>query len=145
MHKLREHLSPNGNDPCIAQTGAGRLYYYFTDAAIGHQEKSLDMANGAFVRELCDSRTFCRKADIDMMRAAGKIVGGGFPIGVVAFGEVGLAGEIRPVPNGQERIHEAAKHGFRRVIAPRENAPKRPPQGIEILPVARLAEALELV
>ena len=46
----------------------------FSDAAIGHQEKSLDMANGAFVRELCDSRTFCRKADIDMMRAAGKML-----------------------------------------------------------------------
>jgi DNA repair protein RadA/Sms len=65
--------------------------------------------------------------------------------GLAAFGEVGLAGEIRPVPNGQERIQEAAKHGFRRVIVPRENAPKRPPQGIEILSVARLSEALELV
>ncbi len=52
--------------------------------------------------------------------------------GLAAFGEVGLAGEIRPVPNGQERIQEAAKHGFRRVIVPRENAPKRPPRGIEI-------------
>jgi DNA repair protein RadA/Sms len=65
--------------------------------------------------------------------------------GLAAFGEVGLAGEIRPVPNGQERIHEAAKHGFRRVIVPRENAPKRSPSGIEILPVARLSQALELI
>ena len=48
------------------------------------------------------------------------------PQDLVVFGEVGLAGEIRPVPSGQERISEAAKHGFRRAIVPAANVPKAP-------------------
>jgi len=59
------------------------------------------------------------------------------------FGEVGLAGEIRPVPGGQERLREAAKHGFTRAIIPRANAPKKPPDDMEVFPVHRLQEALD--
>ena len=62
---------------------------------------------------------------------------------LVLFGEVGLSGEIRPVPGGQERLREAATHGFTRAIIPRANAPKKPMDGIEIVPVQRLQEALE--
>ncbi len=62
---------------------------------------------------------------------------------LVAFGEVGLSGEIRPVPSGQERIVEAAKHGFTRAIVPRANAPKRAPDGMEVVAVDKLADALE--
>lgn len=65
------------------------------------------------------------------------------PLGLAAFGEVGLAGEIRPVPNGQERLKEAVKHGFIRVILPKANAPKQPPEGVEVVAVSRLAEALD--
>jgi DNA repair protein RadA/Sms len=65
------------------------------------------------------------------------------PPDLVAFGEVGLAGEIRPVPNGQERLREAVKHGFRRAIVPRANAPRRPIPHMEITPVGHLREALE--
>jgi DNA repair protein RadA/Sms len=62
----------------------------------------------------------------------------------VCFGEVGLSGEIRPVPNGEERLKEAATHGFRRAIVPRGNAPKSTlPKGLEILAVGRIEEALE--
>jgi DNA repair protein RadA/Sms len=64
------------------------------------------------------------------------------PEGLVVFGEVGLAGEIRPVPNGQDRLREAAKHGFVRAIVPAANAPKRGAGGIEVIGVKRLAEAL---
>lgn len=62
----------------------------------------------------------------------------------IAFGEVGLSGEIRPVPNGEERLKEAATHGFRRAIVPRANAPK-PGQfkDLEVIAVERLAQALE--
>jgi len=63
--------------------------------------------------------------------------------GLAAFGEVGLAGEIRPVPSGQERLREAAKHGVRRIIVPKGNAPKKAPQGIEVIAVNRLSEALD--
>lgn len=62
---------------------------------------------------------------------------------LVAFGEVGLSGEIRPVPSGQERIIEAAKHGFKRAIVPRGNAPRRMPVGMEVVAVDRLSDALE--
>ncbi|EWH01722.1 DNA repair protein RadA [Halomonas sp. BC04] len=65
------------------------------------------------------------------------------PRELVVFGEVGLSGEIRPVPSGQERIVEAAKHGFTRAIVPRGNAPKRAPAGMEVVAVDKLTDALE--
>ena len=61
----------------------------------------------------------------------------------VAFGEVGLAGEIRPVRFGEERIVAAAKQGFTQAIVPRANAPKKPPDGIRVVAVNRVGEALE--
>lgn len=67
------------------------------------------------------------------------------PRDMVIFGEVGLSGEIRPVPSGQERLAEAAKHGFKRAIVPMGNAPKSPIKGMEVTPVAKLADALEAV
>ncbi len=61
----------------------------------------------------------------------------------VTFGEVGLSGEIRPVPNGEERLREAASHGFKRAIVPRANAPRGGHfKGLETIPVERLSEAL---
>ena len=66
------------------------------------------------------------------------------PQELVVFGEVGLAGEIRPVPNGQERLREAAKHGFRRAIVPAANAPKSGAiDEMEVVGVARLADAID--
>jgi DNA repair protein RadA/Sms len=62
--------------------------------------------------------------------------------GLVCFGELGLAGEIRPVPYGEERLREAAKHGFTRAIVPAANAPRRAIEGIEVIAVERLADAL---
>ncbi|MFW5969564.1 MAG: magnesium chelatase domain-containing protein, partial [Halofilum sp. (in: g-proteobacteria)] len=67
------------------------------------------------------------------------------PTDLVVFGEVGLAGEIRPVPNGEERLNEAAKHGFTRAIVPRANAPRRAIEGMTVEPVGRLAEVLDLL
>ncbi len=63
----------------------------------------------------------------------------------VAFGEVGLSGELRPVPNGEERLKEAASHGFRRAIVPKANAPRKGAfKELEVIGVERLAEALAL-
>ncbi|KPK69541.1 MAG: DNA repair protein RadA [Acidithiobacillales bacterium SM23_46] len=64
---------------------------------------------------------------------------------LVVFGEVGLAGEVRPVQRGQERIREAGKLGFRRALLPAANMPKKSDGSIELLPVRRLDEALELL
>jgi DNA repair protein RadA/Sms len=61
----------------------------------------------------------------------------------VAFGEVGLSGEIRPVPNGEERLKEAAAHGFKRAIVPKGNAPRAGAyKGLEVIAVERLSDAL---
>ena len=66
------------------------------------------------------------------------------PEKIIAFGEVGLSGEIRPVPNGEERLKEAAHHGFCRAIVPKANAPKKGKVGeMEVIGVERLADALE--
>ncbi len=61
----------------------------------------------------------------------------------VVFGEVGLAGEIRPVPGGQERLQEAAKHGFTRAIVPKANVPKAKIDGLEIVGVTKISQALD--
>ncbi|WP_233078665.1 DNA repair protein RadA [Rheinheimera soli] len=65
------------------------------------------------------------------------------PNELVVFGEVGLSGEIRPVPSGQERLKEAAKHGFKRAIVPVANAPKEAIPGMTVVAVSKLSEALD--
>jgi len=67
------------------------------------------------------------------------------PKDLVVFGEVGLAGEIRPVPGGQERLREAAKHGFRRAIVPKSNLPKAPIEGLEVVGVTKISQALDAI
>jgi DNA repair protein RadA/Sms len=64
------------------------------------------------------------------------------PDKTVAFGEIGLAGEVRPVQRGQERLKEAAKLGFRRAIVPKANAPKSPIADMEVIAVERIGEAV---
>ncbi|SNR65399.1 UDP-3-O-acyl-N-acetylglucosamine deacetylase [Paracoccus sediminis] len=76
----------------------------FSDAAIGHQEKRLDMANGAFLRELADSRTFCRQADVDAMRRNGLALGGTYLNAVVVDGARVLS------PGGLRHRDEAVRH-----------------------------------
>jgi len=62
----------------------------------------------------------------------------------VCFGELGLTGEVRPVPFGEERLREAAKQGFRRAIVPSANLPRRPVEDLSVEGVARLEQALAL-
>lgn len=63
----------------------------------------------------------------------------------VMFGEIGLAGEIRPVPNGQERLREAAKHGFKVAIIPQANAPRETIKDMQIITVSRLTDAIDWI
>ncbi|HEU5443373.1 MAG TPA: DNA repair protein RadA, partial [Steroidobacteraceae bacterium] len=65
------------------------------------------------------------------------------PGSLVSFGEIGLTGEVRPVAYGEERLREAQKQGFRVAVVPRENAPRKALEGIEVIAVARVSEALE--
>lgn len=78
-----------------------------------------------------------------LLACASSLRGKALPQHLAVFGEVGLSGEIRPVPNGQERLKEAAKHGFKTAIVPRGNAPRQPIEGMEVIAVGRLHEALE--
>ena len=64
---------------------------------------------------------------------------------LVVFGELGLAGEIRPVQSGEDRLREAAKHGFRRAIVPRANAPRLTAEGLDVMAISRLQEALDVL
>ncbi len=87
--------------------GAGlRIEFHidFADQAIGVQTKTLNMANGSFVRELSDSRTFCRKADVDAMRAQGLALGGTLDNAVVVDGAKVLT------PGGLRHADEAVRH-----------------------------------
>lgn len=68
------------------------------------------------------------------------------PIDLIVFGEVGLAGEIRPIPNGEERLREAAKHGFKQAIVPRANSPRRGGmEDMQVTGVTRLTEILSAI
>jgi len=85
-------------------------------------------------------------ADLAVMLAIqGSLRGRPLPRGFFAFGEVGLAGEIRPAPRGQERLKEAAKLGFSVAVVPQANVPKKPIEGLTIHAVERIEEAIELV
>ena len=64
------------------------------------------------------------------------------PQDLIVFGEVGLAGEIRPVQNGLERLNEAVKHGFKKAIIPKSNQPKQNIEGMEVIAVSRLSDAI---
>ena len=76
----------------------------FADKAIGRQSKMLNLANGTFVRELCDSRTFCRQSDVDTMHANGLALGGSFENAVVVDGDAVLT------PGGLRHEDEAVRH-----------------------------------
>ncbi|NND90256.1 MAG: DNA repair protein RadA [Granulosicoccus sp.] len=67
------------------------------------------------------------------------------PGDLVVFGEIGLAGEVRPVANGEERLQESVKHGFKRAIVPHGNTPKKAIQGLRVEGIHRLHEALDLL
>jgi len=64
---------------------------------------------------------------------------------LLAFGEVGLAGEVRPAPRGQDRLKEAAKLGFERAVVPKANAPKGRIAGLEVIAVERIDQAVRLL
>ncbi|SHN38147.1 DNA repair protein RadA [Rhizobacter sp. OV335] len=85
-------------------------------------------------------------ADLAVMLAIqSSLRGRPLPRGFIAFGEVGLAGEVRPAPRGQERLKEAAKLGFSVAVVPKANAPKKAIEGLTIHPVERIEEAIDLL
>ncbi|NDV01706.1 UDP-3-O-acyl-N-acetylglucosamine deacetylase [Pseudoroseicyclus tamaricis] len=104
---LRPVEARSGQASARLDPGAGLVVSFaidFPDKAIGRQVKTLDMANGAFLRELCDARTFCRKADVDAMRAQGKALGG------TLFNAVVVEGDKVLTPGGLRHPDEPVRH-----------------------------------
>ncbi|MEJ7931536.1 DNA repair protein RadA [Ramlibacter sp. AN1015] len=107
------------------------------------------MDQDVFVNAVGGVRISEPAADLAVMLAiTSSLRGRALPKGFIAFGEVGLAGEVRPAPRGQERLREAAKLGFSVAVVPKANAPKkgsREIEGLAIHPVERIEEAMEVV
>ena len=104
------------------------------------------MDQDVFVNAVGGVRISEPAADLAVMLAiSSSLRGKPMPKGFIAFGEVGLAGEVRPAPRGQERLREAAKLGFSVAVVPKSNAPKKPIEGLEIHAVERVEEAMDVV
>jgi DNA repair protein RadA/Sms len=107
------------------------------------------MDQDVFVNAVGGVRISEPAADLSVMLAiTSSLRGKPLPKGFIAFGEVGLAGEVRPAPRGQERLREAAKLGFSVAVVPKANAPKRGSreiEGLTIHAVERIEEAMEVV
>jgi DNA repair protein RadA/Sms len=107
------------------------------------------MDQDVFVNAVGGVRISEPAADLAVMLAiTSSLRGKPFPKGFIAFGEVGLAGEVRPAPRGQERLKEAAKLGFTVAVVPKANAPKKNDknfEGLTIYPVDRIEDAMNCV
>jgi DNA repair protein RadA/Sms len=115
--------------------------------AVLHRHAGVDcLDQDVFVNAVGGVRISEPAADLAVLLAIqGSLRGRPLPRGFFAFGEVGLAGEVRPAPRGQERLKEAAKLGFSVAVVPRANAPKKAIEGLTIHPVERVDEAIDLV
>ena len=104
------------------------------------------MDQDVFVNAVGGVRISEPAADLAVLLAiTSSLRGKPLPKGFFAFGEVGLAGEVRPAPRGQERLREAAKLGFSVALVPKANAPKKAIEGLTIHAVERVEQAMELV
>jgi DNA repair protein RadA/Sms len=104
------------------------------------------MDQDVFVNAVGGVRIVEPAADLAVLLAIhGSLRGRALPRGFVAFGEVGLAGEVRPAPRGQERLREAAKLGFSVALVPKANAPKKPIEGLTVHAVDRIEEAIDVI
>ena len=104
------------------------------------------MDQDVFVNAVGGVRISEPAADLAVLLAiTSSLRGKALPKGFLAFGEVGLAGEVRPAPRGQERLKEAAKLGFSVAVVPRANAPKKPIEGLTVHAVERVDEAIDLI
>ncbi|OBX11071.1 DNA repair protein RadA [Gallibacterium genomosp. 3] len=115
--------------------------------AVLHRHGGLQMADqDIFVNVVGGVKVSETSADLALLLALiSSFRNRALPRDLVVFGEVGLAGEIRPVPSGQERISEAAKHGFRRAIVPYANRPKNPIDNMQVFVVKKLSDALQVL
>ncbi|HSW07082.1 DNA repair protein RadA [Aquabacterium sp.] len=115
--------------------------------AVLHRHAGVDcLDQDVFVNAVGGVRISEPAADLAVLLAIqSSLRGKPLPQGFIAFGEVGLAGEVRPAPRGQERLKEAAKLGFSMAVVPKANAPKKAIEGLVVHPVERIEEAIDVV
>jgi DNA repair protein RadA/Sms len=112
--------------------------------AILHRHAGINTADqDVFINVVGGIRITETAADLAIILAAiSSLKNMPLPQDLIVFGEVGLAGEIRPVQSGLERLNEAVKHGFKKAIVPRSNQPKQNIEGMEVIAVSRLSDAI---
>ena len=115
--------------------------------AVLHRHAGVSCADqDVFVNAVGGVRIGEPAADLAVLLAIqSSLRGRALPKGFIAFGEVGLAGEVRPAPRGQDRLREAAKLGFSVALVPRANAPKKAIEGLTVHPVDRIEQAIEVL
>ena len=112
--------------------------------AVLHRHAGINTADqDVFINVVGGIRITETAADLAILLAAiSSLKNMPLPQDLIVFGEVGLAGEIRPVQNGLERLNEAVKHGFKKAIIPKSNQPKQNIEGMEVIAVSRLSDAI---
>jgi DNA repair protein RadA/Sms len=115
--------------------------------AVLHRHAGVDSGDqDVFVNAVGGVRISEPAADLAVLLAIqSSLRGKPLPQGFLAFGEVGLAGEVRPAPRGQERLKEAAKLGFSVALVPKANAPKKPIEGLTVHAIERIEQAIDVV
>lgn len=113
--------------------------------AVLHRQGGLSLSDyDVFINVVGGMRVSETGADLPMLLAlSSSFRDRPLPEGMVCFGEIGLSGEIRPVHDGEQRLREAAGHGFTRALVPAANAPRKAIENLEVIPLRRVSDALQ--
>ena len=138
-------VDSSGSNPRRLSVGLDRDRLAMLLAVLHRHAGITSFDQDVFVNAVGGVRISEPAADLAVLMAIySSLRGKAMPKGFITFGEVGLAGEIRPAPRGQERLKEAAKLGFSTAVIPKANAPKKPIEGLTIHAVERVEQAIEL-
>ncbi|MET0518241.1 MAG: DNA repair protein RadA, partial [Burkholderiaceae bacterium] len=144
--ELQALVDSGGPSPRRLSVGLERDRLAMLLAVLHRHAGVATMDQDVFVNAVGGVRISEPAADLAVMLSIqSSLRGRPLPKGFIAFGEVGLAGEVRPAPRGQERLKEAAKLGFSVAVVPKANAPKKAIEGLTVHPVERIEEAMALV
>lgn len=144
--EIQALVDSGGNSPRRLSVGLERDRLAMLLAVLNRHAGISCMDQDVFVNAVGGVRITEPAADLAVLLAIqSSLRGKALPRDFIAFGEVGLAGEIRPAPRGQERLKEAVKSGFTTAIIPKSNAPRKPIKGLTVKTVSRMEEAIAAV
>jgi DNA repair protein RadA/Sms len=144
--ELQALVDSGGPSPRRLSVGLDRDRLAMLLAVLHRHAGVATMDQDVFVNAVGGVRISEPAADLAVLLAIqSSLRGRPLPKGFIAFGEVGLAGEVRPAPRGQERLKEAAKLGFSVAVVPKANAPKKAIEGLTVHAVERIEDAMDLV